>query len=192
MAITYYEHSAYQTIDFNTPSGTYDREALSVTVGSAVSFRLTTQCHAVLNLSGTGEAQWETGVAGYIRGDAEANLLHTDTNHSNPFPISFHSATIIATVSGGLSGVTGIGIENGWTNGLYYISVNSGVTITPAKVGYTFDPPSFILNMALGRGVTVDFTAIPDASPPEKPTNPTPTDIGTGIILLPTLIWEAG
>ncbi len=27
---------------------------------------------------------------------------------------------------------------------------------------------------------------------PTKPTNPTPTDIGTGIVLLPTLSWEAG
>ena len=137
----------------------------------------------MVTVSGTGEAQWSTGVAGYVRPPTAAHLIHRTPNF------------VIATVSGGLSGVAGIGTENGFTSGLYLDNdVSHNQTITPVKENYTFGPVNFTFNAGSGGGATVDFTATfvdPDV-PPEKPVSPTPTDTNTGIGLLPTLSWVGG
>ena len=179
---TYYEDSARQTIDYNTPFGTYDRAGLSIVIGAAASWRQTSSNFSVVTVSGTGKTQWQTGVTGYVRPPAAAQLLHRSSN------------MVISTVSGGLSGVSGIGTENGFVSGLYVdLDVNHNQTITPVKENYTFNPVDFTFNAGSGGGATVSFTAtfVPPA-PPSKPTNPTPTDTDTGIVLLPTLSWQAG
>ena len=179
MAEVYYDHSASQIIDYNTPFGTYDRSGLSITVSAAASWRRTTSNFNVVTVSGTGEAQWSMGVTGYVRPPTAAHLIHRSQN------------MVISTVSGGLSGVTGIGVENGFISGLYLDDdVNHNQTLTPVKEGYRFSPSSFTFDEGSGGGVTVSFTA--SIATPNKPTNPTPTDTDTGIVLLPTLSWQAG
>ena len=179
MAETYYEHSATQTAGISAPSGTFTRvtSGLSINVSSSAAFRTAGGAFTVLTVSGSGEAEWMTGVTGYVQGITQ--LIHSTQNF------------VISSVSGSLSGVTGIGTENSFIPGLYLLSnVSNDQTFTPAKADYTFAPTNFTFNSGSGGGLSVSFTAT--SIFPSKPTNPTPSDTDTGIILLPTLSWQAG
>ena len=180
---TYYEDSAYQTLGTSAPSGTFTRIAsgLSISVGSSYAFRAGSNAFTVVTVSGDGKTEWRTGIVGYKQGNT--NLGHTVLNY------------VISIVSGGLSGVSGIGGENSFTDGLYLLfEVSHNQTITPVKENYIFNPVSFTFDAGSGGGAVVNFTAtlVPPDSPPNKPTVSFPTNTDTGIILQPTLSWEVG
>ncbi len=177
---TYYDYSAAHLGSTSSPSGIYSRSGQDITVGAAEAFASGGGASVILFVSGTGEAiaLWEADSGLWAKG--ELFLVRSNT----PF--------IFSTVSGGLSGVTGIGSESLVTAGLYRVTPIGDQTFSPVKVNFSFAPGFFTFNGASGNGVSTSFTATPTDVPPEKPTNPTPTDTDTGIVLLPTLSWQAG
>ena len=74
------------------------------------------------------------------------------------------------------------------------------LTLLPGTV-YTWTAQAYMYINQPGHGVPFNttvisseytFTTAGDPPAPNKPTTPTPTDTDTGIVLLPTLSWEAG
>ena len=97
-------------------------------------------------------------------------------------PVSLNSGTQYAIVSDAP--------VSGTTSSYYHSGANEG---TSYPNGY-----SLIWDDNGSNWILIDllddhpFRLYSELSTPEKATNPTPTDIGTGIVLLPTLSWEAG
>ncbi len=170
---TYYEYTGSHLTSSSAPSGLYSSGGNDITVTSSEAFPTSgSAASVILDVTGSFFAGlWFQG--GLILSKGSNDL-------------------IFSTVSGGLSGVTGIGSESPITAGLYQVTPIGDQTFTPAKEGYTFDPPSFTFNGASGSGVSTSFTASLSSVPPSKPINPTPIDTGEDIVLLPTLSWEAG
>ena len=56
----------------------------------------------------------------------------------------------------------------------------------------TLDPGPGAQTVRWNSGNNGPFLFTSGDPSPNKPTNPTPVDVGTGIVLLPTLSWEAG
>ena len=84
-----------------------------------------------------------------------------------------------------------IWFEANFTNGPYSFPLGSKIDFHVHMIG----------GSKVGHWVTNNFNGSTDLwvksygtelSAPEKPINPTPTDTDTGIVLLPTLSWEAG
>ncbi len=176
---TYYEHSASQTAGISAPSGTFTRASsgLSIIVSSSAAFRTAGGAWTVLTVSGDGEANWTTGVVGYKQGIT--GLSHSNQNF------------VISSVSGSLSGVTGIGTENSFVPGLYLLSnVSNDQTFTPAKAGYTFNPSSFTFNSGSGGGAAVQFTS--SVVNFYKAVNPGPEDDAIDINRISNLTWDEG
>ncbi len=79
------------------------------------------------------------------------------------------------------------------------VCLTPALTLLPGTV-YTWTAQAYMYINQPGHGDPFNTTVISSAftfttagdPPPNKPTNPTPADIGTGIVLLPTLSWEAG
>ncbi len=171
---TYYTYTASHLNSSSAPSGVYSNSGNDITVTSSEAFPTSgSSASVILNVTGSFYAALWTNAGGLVLSKGSNDL-------------------IFSTVSGGLSGVTGIGSESPITAGLYEITPIGDQTITPAKTNFSFNPVSFTFNGASGKGVSVSFTATATNVPPEKPTTPTPTDTDTGIVLLPTLSWQAG
>ena len=79
------------------------------------------------------------------------------------------------------------------------VCLTPALTLLPGTV-YTWTAQAYMYINQPGHGDPFNTTVVSSAftfttagePPPSKPINPTPTDTNTGIILLPTLSWEAG
>lgn len=168
---TYYQYTASHLNSSSAPSGVYSRGGQDITVTASEAFPTSgSAASVILNVTGSFTAGLWTNAGGLILSPTSDPLIFSDVS--------------------GLSGVTGIGSESPITAGLYKETPIGDQTITPAKTNYSFNPVSFTFNGASGNGVSTSFVGT--SLLPSKPTSPTPTDTGTGIVLLPTLSWQAG
>lgn len=181
MSTTFYTYSGIAAAD-PVVSDVYTNGGFSITVTGVIETSSGSNIW-LLNLTGDLNPGWETEAGAWTSGGK--SLSRSDKRY-----VLF---SIVDQDSDPLLSVTGVGAFVG--QGLYLTIYASHLvpyteTFTPAKVNYTFDPSSVIFTTETRNAfVEVIGTFV---GPPSKPTNPTPTNTGTGIVLLPTLSWQAG
>ena len=121
-------------------------------------------------------------------------------------PVGWNAGRFLDVTSvGALSLVESPNIDQG--NLTYQIGVPilvAGTTTVPINSTLnSFTEYTWKINITLTHGTltfgsvtrnydSIQFTFTTEVGPPNKPTNLAPVDVGTGIILLPTLSWQAG